>query len=196
MSVSFSSLKIRVETEMREFGVNLPEVYYIDAINDAIRDSWPEFYAKAQYTSIATETAALVYSLPSACVRVFKVELQPSDSSNPSDVLRRWDVDLRDSGNRIRFLEPYDSGRYFRIWAAEKYTELTNDSDTTTLDAQYIIAYARARLHEIRSASGNGEWDQGAELAQAQYWWGRVKDLKRRAPKPSPTMTPLKGAWR
>lgn len=143
------------------------------AINDAIRDAWPELFIPA--IEEVTPTGALSYDLNAATDRVLGAELVFASAlaGYPGEDLLQW-YTVGEAGDITLMLSrpvPSSSDMTIRCLVGLRFDELTA-GQSSVLDMQYIIDAARSRLYQ-RLADASRQSDRGTYLQLMAHWQGK-----------------------
>ena len=131
-----------------------------DAINYAINDAWPSWYAIKQDTTNTVAADTFIYSLPTDCYWVAQVWLQ-QDSDEPYTMITRWrQVQSTSSAGVVTYYlyldaaDTYETGKTIKVIYEAVPAELANDTDNTIVPDDFIIAKAKSNLYEMLMNEG------------------------------------------
>jgi hypothetical protein len=142
------------------------------AINQAIDEAWPEVWRREVYMPVATGVDN--YLLPEDAWGVDDVLVQMTGSLAgwPAQRLPRdhWSVDGTPGLTlSCRLVEKPESGRAIRFVYRYRYPALAA-TESTDLDAGYILAAAKAHLYEMLAGEAGGQADASRYLQLLNFW--------------------------
>ena len=152
------------------------------AVNLAIRDAWPQVYAREIYDVAATGIDS--YALPATADELLAVMVQqagarigwPGYLVPPSayQVTGTPGTDLY-----CRFLNsPGIAMRSIRFIYKARYPELATNAATTDLEREYILAAAKANMYQQLQGLAGGQTDVSRYIQLMAHWQGIAANRK------------------
>lgn len=131
-----------------------------DAINWALNDAWPSWFAVKQDTTNTVAANTFIYTLPTDCYWVAQVWLE-QDSDQPYRALAAWrqvpSASATGTDTYYLYLDnalSYEAGKTIKVIYEARPPELSNDTDNTLVPDDFVIAKAKTYLFEMLANEG------------------------------------------
>jgi hypothetical protein len=181
-----AELRLKLRRKMHDEDTNLfQDALLNDAINAAVDAAWPSWYIGQEDTSIAIASNTFRYALPGDCESLSQVWLQQATSDPYARIWEwRWARETSGTGTVTSYLyldrsNNYETGKLLRLLYEARPQSLDNDTDSTSVPTEFIIAKATVYLGESMLFEAPGK---DVEMWQRVMQWNQqiAEDIRNR----------------